>query len=74
MAPSAVEMIGKKKRSRGKKEEASSSVAAPGACELKQRKRRAQRSQCQVHAFFSLSFKLQLVYLCRLDLLFACVS
>jgi hypothetical protein len=44
MAPTAVEMIGKKKRMRGKKEKASSSVAAPGACEPKQRKRRAQRS------------------------------
>jgi hypothetical protein len=44
MAPSAVEMIGKKKRRRGKKEKASSSVAAPGACELKQWNRRAQRN------------------------------
>jgi hypothetical protein len=41
MAPVAVEMIGKKKRRRGKKAEASSSVAAPGVCEPKQRKRRA---------------------------------
>jgi hypothetical protein len=32
MAPSVVEMIGKKKKMRGKKEEASPSVAAPGAC------------------------------------------
>jgi hypothetical protein len=44
MSPSAVEMIGKKKRKRWKKEEASSSVVSPGACEPKQRKRRAQRS------------------------------
>jgi hypothetical protein len=45
MTPTAVEMIGKKKRMRGKKEEASSSVAAPGACESKQRKRRVQRQE-----------------------------
>jgi hypothetical protein len=40
MAPSIVESIGKKKRTREKKEGASSSVAAPDACEPKQRKRR----------------------------------
>jgi hypothetical protein len=44
MAPAAVEMIRKKKKRRGKKEDVSSSVVAPGACEPKQRKRRAQRS------------------------------
>jgi hypothetical protein len=44
MAPVVVEMIGKKKRRRGKKEEASFSVVVPGVCEPKQRKRRAQRS------------------------------
>jgi hypothetical protein len=44
MAPSAVESIGKKKRRRGKKEDASSSVPAPGVHEPKQRKRMTQRS------------------------------
>jgi hypothetical protein len=47
MAPSTVKLIGKKKRMRGKKEEVSSSVAAPGTCEPKRRKRRAQRESLQ---------------------------
>jgi hypothetical protein len=44
MAPSAVKSIGKKKRRREKKKGASTSSATLGACEPKQRKRRAQRS------------------------------
>jgi hypothetical protein len=47
MAPSAVEMIGKKKRGREKREGASTSTAASRACEPKQRKRRAQRFNSQ---------------------------
>jgi hypothetical protein len=47
MTPSAVKPIEKKNRRRGKKEEASSSVATPGACEPKQRKRRAHRESLQ---------------------------
>jgi hypothetical protein len=43
MAPSAVEMIGKKKRRRGKKGEASTSVPASGVHASKQRRRRMQR-------------------------------
>jgi hypothetical protein len=43
MAPSAVEVIGKKKRRRGKKGEASTSVPASGVHAPKQRRRRVQR-------------------------------
>jgi hypothetical protein len=43
MAPSTVELIGKKK----KRERISSSVAVLSACEQKQRKRRVQRENPQ---------------------------
>jgi hypothetical protein len=55
MAPAAVEMIGKKKRRRGKKEESLSSVDVPGVHAPKQRKRGAERqltsTRC-VHSSF----------------------
>jgi hypothetical protein len=72
MAPSSPSAIGKKKRRRGKKEEASTSAAASGVHELKQKKRRAQRDGSQVPGAYSsyFSFKLELVILCRLGLLF----
>jgi hypothetical protein len=58
MAPVAVEMIGKKKRRRGKKGEVSASSAALGVRASKQRKRRLQReptgARC-MYFFFSLS-------------------
>jgi hypothetical protein len=76
MAPSAVKSIGKKKRRREKKEGASTSSTALGACEPRQRRRRMQRERDlrrQVHAFFFLLFKFQLVALCRLGLLFSCM-
>jgi hypothetical protein len=77
MAPSAVKSIGKKKkRRRERKEEASTSSAAPSAHGPRQRKRKTQRERAlrrQVHAFFFLSFKFQLVDMYRLGLLFACV-
>jgi hypothetical protein len=47
MAPSTVEMIGKKKRRRGKKDEASTSMPASGVHAPKQRKRRVQRENIQ---------------------------
>jgi hypothetical protein len=47
MTPSTVEMIGKKKRRRGKKGEASTSVSASGVHAPKQRKRRMQRESLQ---------------------------
>jgi hypothetical protein len=47
MAPSTVEMIGKKKRKRGKKGEASTSVPVSGVHAPKQRKRRVQRESLQ---------------------------
>jgi hypothetical protein len=43
IAPAVVEMIGKKKRRRGKKDEASTSMPASGVHAPKQRKRRMQR-------------------------------
>jgi hypothetical protein len=43
MAPAAVEMIGKKKRRRGKRDEACISLPGPGVHTPKQRKRMAQR-------------------------------
>jgi hypothetical protein len=43
MAPAIVEMIGKKKRRRWKKDEASTSMPVSGVHASKQRKRRMQR-------------------------------
>jgi predicted alternative tryptophan synthase beta-subunit len=47
MAPTTVELIGKKKRRREKMERTSSSVVVPSACEQKQMKRRVQRENPQ---------------------------
>jgi hypothetical protein len=48
MVPSTVKSIGKKKKRREMREGASSSVAASGACEPKQRKRKVQRENPRV--------------------------
>jgi hypothetical protein len=56
MAPSTVEMIGKKKRRRGKKDEASTSVPASGVHAPKQRKRIMQRESPQAPGACTLLF------------------
>jgi hypothetical protein len=56
MAPSTVEMIGKKKRRRGKKDEASTSMPASDVHTPKQRKRRMQRESPQAPGACTLLF------------------
>jgi hypothetical protein len=62
MAPAAVEMIGKKKRRREKRDETSTSLPGPDVYIPKQRKRRSQRDDSQApgaHPSLSFYFKLQ---------------
>jgi hypothetical protein len=56
MTPAVVEMIGKKKRRRGKKDEASTSMPASGVHAPKQRKRRMQRESPQAPGACTLLF------------------
>jgi hypothetical protein len=56
MAPSTVEMIGKKKRRRGKKDEASTSMPTSGVHAPKQRRRRMQRESPQAPGACTLLF------------------
>jgi hypothetical protein len=56
IAPGVVEMIGKKKRRRGKKDEASTSMPASGVHAPKQRKRRTQRESPQAPGACTLLF------------------